>query len=226
MLVDRQATPIAPNQEPMQGPHLAAEPPHLETEVNCNESEEVNGAAPCADDDLTRATDAMAIAKEQKLREMVLESRKRKLFRASHNQQPTFTTLSTSTSGSALEDLAASFIADAIARPPPAKRVKITPSPSDIAAWGERLEQHIASSKAIMTKIESSLLKSEKDRLWAILREKNRLIDKEKMALFSCPVEDAPTPVSPWPESHPDQGILELSDTENEDDYDYDDDMD
>lgn len=32
-------------------------------------------------------------------------------------------------------------------------------------------------------------------------------------------------PVSPWPESHPDQGILELSDTEDEGDYDSDDDM-
>jgi hypothetical protein len=44
------------------------------------------------------------------------------------------------------------------------------------------------------------------------------------MALFSCPVEEV-VPVSPWPESHPDQGILELSDTEDEGDYDSDDDM-
>jgi hypothetical protein len=36
------------------------------------------------------------------------------------------------------------------------------------------------------------------------------------MALFSCPVGDIAVPVSPWPDSHPDQGILELSDTENE----------
>ncbi|KAH9956492.1 hypothetical protein BC827DRAFT_749813 [Russula dissimulans] len=170
-------------------------------------------------------TDAMAIAKEQTLREMVLDSRKRKLLQASRNQQLPSTTSSTATSGNALEDLAASFIADAIARPPPAKRVKITPSPSVMAAWGERLERHIASSKAIMMKIQSSQLKSEKDRLLAILREKNRLIDQEKAALFSCPVEDAPTPISPWPESHPDEGVLELSDTENEGDYDYDDDM-
>jgi hypothetical protein len=45
------------------------------------------------------------------------------------------------------------------------------------------------------------------------------------MALFSCPVEDVPTPVSPWPDSHPDEGILELSDTEDETDYDSDDEM-
>jgi hypothetical protein len=33
--------------------------------------------------------------------------------------------------------------------------------------------------------------------------------------------------VSPWPDSHPDQGILELSDTEDDDEGDYgsDDDM-
>jgi len=168
MHVDCQAPPIASNQ----GPHLAAETPHWETEVKCDESEEVNGAPPCTDDDLTETTDAMAIAKEQTLREMVLESRKRKMFQASCNQQLT----STATSGNALEDLAASFIADAIARPPPAKRVKITPSPSVMAAWGERLERHIASSKAIMMKIQSSQLKSEKDRLLAILREKNRCV--------------------------------------------------
>lgn len=46
----------------------------------------------------------------------------------------------------------------------------------------------------------------------------------EKMALYMCPVEEV-VPVSPWPDSHPDQGILELSDTDDGDDYDSDDDM-
>ena len=41
-------------------------------------------------------------------------------------------------------------------------------------------------------------------------------LDNEKTSLFSYPVEDAPAPVSPWPDSHPDQGILEVSDTEYE----------
>ena len=45
------------------------------------------------------------------------------------------------------------------------------------------------------------------------------------MALFSCPVEDAPASIPPWPESHPDEGILELSDTESEGGYDSHDDM-
>jgi hypothetical protein len=44
------------------------------------------------------------------------------------------------------------------------------------------------------------------------------------MALFSYPLEE-PLPVSPWPDSHPDNGILELSDTENESYYDDDDDQ-
>jgi len=54
------------------------------------------------------------------------------------------------------------------------------------------------------------------------------LLESEKVALFSCPVGDVAAPASPWPDSHPDQGILELSDTENEcyasddDDDDYD----
>jgi hypothetical protein len=46
----------------------------------------------------------------------------------------------------------------------------------------------------------------------------------EKMALYTCPVEEA-LPVSPWPDSHPDQGILELSDTDDEGDYESEDDM-
>jgi hypothetical protein len=47
----------------------------------------------------------------------------------------------------------------------------------------------------------------------------------EKIALYKCPVEEV-TPVSPWPDSHPDQGILELSDTDDDEgDYGTDDDM-
>lgn len=48
----------------------------------------------------------------------------------------------------------------------------------------------------------------------------------EKMALYKCPVEEV-VPVSPWPDSHPDQGILELSDTDEDDEGEYgsDDDM-
>ena len=40
--------------------------------------------------------------------------------------------------------------------------------------------------------------------------------------MYRRPVEEV-VPVSPWPDSHPDQGILELSDT---DDYGSDDDDD
>jgi hypothetical protein len=41
-------------------------------------------------------------------------------------------------------------------------------------------------------------------------------LENEKMALFSHPVEDGPIPTSPWPDSHPDHGILDISDTEYE----------
>jgi hypothetical protein len=53
----------------------------------------------------------------------------------------------------------------------------------------------------------------------------NSRIEMEKIALYKCPVEEV-TPVSPWPDSHPDQGILELSDTDDDEgDYGTDDDM-
>lgn len=43
------------------------------------------------------------------------------------------------------------------------------------------------------------------------------MIDEEKSALFSAPAGEVTTPISPWPETHPDGGILILSDTD--DDY-------
>lgn len=49
------------------------------------------------------------------------------------------------------------------------------------------------------------------------------MIDEEKTALFSTPAEVA-IPMSPWPENHPDGGVLVLSDTDGGDDDDDDDD--
>lgn len=171
--VDHQA-PIALNQEPML---VGAETPHLEAEIQQTEIEKVDRTAPHTDS-LMETDDATALAKEQALREMVLRSRKRKLLGASGNQQSTSAMTSTVSSGKALEELAANFIADAIARPRPIKRVKITPSPSAMAAWGKRLEQHVQSSKAIMAKIQSTQAKSERNRLLAILREKDRCVSR------------------------------------------------
>ncbi|KAI0002164.1 hypothetical protein BJV74DRAFT_37068 [Russula compacta] len=172
-LVDHQA-PIALNQEPML---VVAETPHLGAEIQRTEIEKVDGTAPHTDD-LMETTDATALAKEEALREMVLRSRKRRLLGASGNQQSTSAMTSTATSGKALEDLAVNFIADAIARPRPIKRVKITPSPLATLAWGKRLEQHVQSSKAIMAEIQLTRDKSERNRLLAILREKDRCVSR------------------------------------------------
>jgi hypothetical protein len=224
----------------METSSLAAEIFRLETEVASTEFENVYETFPQTDS-LMDVSDSETLAKEQMLRELVMQSRKRKLLQASSNQQPTSATTPTAASGNALEQLAVNFIADAIARPPPAKRVKITPPPSAMAAWRTRLEHHIKSSKALMAKIQSAQSKTERTKLMTILREKDRCVsgwhildfaypkwlkwstlpsysrlESEKMALFSCPVGDVGVPVSPWPDSHPDQGILELSDTENE----------
>ena len=175
-LVDHQAPPaLNQGQGPsMQASNLAAETSHMETEVKGIEFEKVDGTPLGADDFMD--TDTAALAKEHALREMVLQSRKRKLLESSSTKQPTPAATSTVTSGSALQDLAANFIADAIARPPPAKIVKITPSASVMAAWGKRLEQHVESSKAIMAKIQLTRSKAERDRLMAILREKDRCV--------------------------------------------------
>jgi hypothetical protein len=147
----------------------------METEVQGIEIEKADGT-PLADDMDT--TNAAALAKEQALRQMVLQSRKRKLLEPSSSKQPTPTTSSTATSGNALQDLAVNFIADAIARPRPAKIVKITPSAPAMAAWGKRLEQHVESSRAIMSRIQSAQSKEERNRLMAALREKNRCVSR------------------------------------------------
>jgi hypothetical protein len=136
------------------------------------------GGTPLGADDRMETTDDVALAKEQALREMVLRSRKRKLLVPSSTKQPPPATTSSTTSRNALEDLATNFIADAIARPRPAKIVKITPSPSAMAAWGKRLEQHVESSKAIMAKIQLTRSKAERNRLLAVLREKDWCVSR------------------------------------------------
>jgi len=148
----------------------------METEVQGIEFEKAEGT-PLGADDFMDSTDASALAKEQALRQMVLQSRKRKLLEPSSIKQPTpaATSTATSTSGNSLQDLAVNFIADAIARPP-AKIVKVTPPASAMTAWRERLEQHVESSKAIMAKIQLSRSKVEKNRLMVVLREKNRCV--------------------------------------------------
>lgn len=172
--VDRQVPP-ALNQGPIQASNLAAEPSHMETEVRESEFEKADGT-PLGAEDYMDTTDAAALAKEQALRKMVLQSRKRKLLEPSSIRQPTSAASATTTSGSTLHDLAVNFIADAIARPPPAKIVKITPPAAAMAAWGKRLEQHVESSKAIMAKIQLTQSKVERDRLMIVLREKDRCV--------------------------------------------------
>lgn len=173
-LVDHQAPP-ALNQGPMQASNLAAEPSHMETEDQGIEFEKADGT-PLGADDFMDTTDTVALAKEQALRQMVLQSRKRKLLEPSSIKQPTPAASSTATSGNALQDLAVNFIADAIARPPPAKIIKITPPASAMVAWGKRLEQHVESSKAIMAKIQLTQSKAERNILMGVLREKNRCV--------------------------------------------------
>ncbi|KAH9067593.1 hypothetical protein EDB87DRAFT_1584134 [Lactarius vividus] len=183
---------------------------------------QVDGTGPFANGSM-ESTDSVALAKELALRQMVLRSRKRKVVTTADRQQPT-SDPSAAAARSALEELAVNFISDAISRPPPAKRVKITPSPSALTTWGKRLETHIEKSKVIMAEIQRTQSKAEKDRLWAVLREHNRMIDEEKTALFSIPVAEIAAPISPWPEAHPDGGVLVLSDTDGGDDDDDDDD--
>ena len=174
-LIDHQVPP-ALYQSSMQASNSVAESSHMETEVQGIEFEKAEGT-PLGADDFMDSTDASALAKEQALRQMVLQSRKRKLLEPSSIKQPTpaATSTATSTSGNSLQDLAVNFIADAIARPP-AKIVKVTPPASAMTAWRERLEQHVESSKAIMAKIQLSRSKVEKNRLMVVLREKNRCV--------------------------------------------------
>jgi hypothetical protein len=163
------------NQELMEASHSTAEMSHFGTEVERTESEKVDGLPPQT---VMDSMDAGTLAKEQTLRELVLQSRKRKLLQAGSSQQPTSTTAPTATSGNALEQLAVNFIADAISRPPAAKRVKITPSPAAMNAWGRRLEKHVEWSKAMMAKIQSAKTRTEKNRLLEILREKDRCVSR------------------------------------------------
>ena len=160
-----------------QASNFAANSSHMETKVQGTEFEKAE-RTPLGADDFMDTTGAAALAKEQALRQMVLQSRKRKLLEPSSIKQPTPAVTSTTTSGNSLQDLAVSFIADAIARPPPAKIVKITPSASAMAAWGKRLEQHVESSKAIMAEIQLTRSKAERDRLMTVLREKNRCVSR------------------------------------------------
>jgi hypothetical protein len=178
MSVDHESSPIAMNQE--QVPQPAVEISLLGAEIKRTEFENVDGT-PSDMDEQMDTTDDAALAKEQALREMVLQSRKRRLLEAPSNRQRTPATTLAATSRNALEDLAVNFIADAIARPRPPKRVKMTPSPSAMAAWGRRLEQHVQSSKAIMAKIQSTQSRSERNRLMTILREKDRCVSPKYM---------------------------------------------
>lgn len=157
-----------------QASNFATESSHMGTEVQGVKFEKVEGT-PLGTDDFMDTTGSAALSKEKALRQMVLQSRKRKLLEPSSIKQPTPAATSTA-SGNSLQDLAVSFIADAIARPPPAKIVKITPSASAMAAWGKRLEQHVESSKAIMAEIQLTRSKVERDRLMTVLREKNRCV--------------------------------------------------
>lgn len=169
--------PPALHQGLIQASNIAAETLHVGTEDKGIHFEKVGGT-PLGADDRMETTDDVALAKEQALREMVLRSRKRKLLVPSSTKQPPPATTSSTTSRNALEDLATNFIADAIARPRPAKIVKITPSPSAMAAWGKRLEQHVESSKAIMAKIQLTRSKAERNRLLAVLREKDWCVSR------------------------------------------------
>ena len=159
----------------METSSLAAEISRLETEAEPTEFGRIYETFPQTDS-LMDIADSETLAKEQILREMVLQSRKRKFLQAPSDNQPASTTAPTATSENALEQLAVNFIADAIARPPPPKRVKITPSPSAMAAWRTRLEQHIKSSKRLMAKIQSAQSKTERTKLMMILREKDRCV--------------------------------------------------
>jgi hypothetical protein len=130
--------------------------------------------------DLMEIVDDGSLAKEAALRNMVLQSRKRKATPAPVIQQPTPSTKSTATPKNALEELAVNFIVDAIARPPPAKRMKITPSTSALAEWSKTLEEHIKTSKLIMMQIQAAETQVEKIRLQTLLQEKNRCVVRQQ----------------------------------------------
>lgn len=220
-VLDDKALSMLSDRELMQESQLPMETSYSETGVEQAVLTAADGIRPFANGPM-KSTGSVALAKEFALRQMVLHSRKRKVVATGDTQQPT-SDPSAAASRSALEELAVNFISDAISRPPPAKRVKITPSASALADWGKRLEVHIEKSKVIMAEIQGTQSKAERDRLWAVLREHNRMIDEEKTALFSVSAAEVAIPTSPWPENHPDGGVLVLSDTDGGDDDDDDD---
>ena len=138
----------------------------------------VDGARPLTPDLMDTVEDG-ALAKEAALRQLVLQSRKRKVAPPPASQQPAPSTTSTATSKNTLEELAVNFIVDAIARPPPAKRMKATPSVSALAEWGKLLDEHIKTSKLIMVQMQLARSQAEKDRLRAFLQEKNRCVIRQ-----------------------------------------------
>ncbi|KAH9976211.1 hypothetical protein BGW80DRAFT_906857 [Lactifluus volemus] len=128
-----------------------------------------DGARPLTPD-LMEIVDDGPLAKEAALRQLVLQSRKRKVASAPANQQPT---PSTTTSKNTLEEIAVNFIVDAITRPPPAKRIKISPP---LAEWSEILEEHIQTTKSLMAQIQMARSEAERQKFRALLREKDRCV--------------------------------------------------
>ena len=178
-VLDDKALSTPSHPELMQGLQLSMELCYPETGVKQAALTPVDGTRPFANR-LTETADSVALAKELALRQMVLRSRKRKVVAPINGQQPT-SDRSAAAARSALEELAVNFISDAISRPPPAKRIKITPSASALAAWGKRLEAHIEKSRVIMAEIQGAQFKAEKDRLFAVLREHNRYVVRQQM---------------------------------------------
>ena len=172
-VLDDKAHSPSHHRELMQEPQLPVETSYTETRGKQAALAQVEA------DEQMESVDSVALAKEVALRRMVLQSRKRKVAASADGQQPTSDSSATS-SKRALEELAVNFISDAISRPP-AKRVKITPSASALAAWGRRLEAHIEKSRIIMAEIQQTQCKAEKDKLWAVLREHNRYVVRQPM---------------------------------------------
>ncbi|KAI0261245.1 hypothetical protein BC834DRAFT_972843 [Gloeopeniophorella convolvens] len=179
-----------------------------------------------------------ALAKEAALRRMVLQSKKRKVATPTDEGQKPCSASPSRTVKADLEVLAESFIADAINRPPPSKRRRLEPSAETRATWEFRLSAHIEKSKNLMAQVQSASSKEERARLFALFEEQNRcvilhqilpsvvfgslrspapicsLMDEEKKALYSEPMEDT-VPSLPWP-AMPEAVIVYISDSEGE----------
>ncbi|TDL25207.1 hypothetical protein BD410DRAFT_785074 [Rickenella mellea] len=135
-----------------------------------------------------------------------------------------------------LEDLAISFITDAIRSVSPdhhmaAKSVptsQVPPPPKTISAWEtkqKRLERHILESKALMTQLGEARTKTERDQILGLLREKNRLMDSEadgRQEDGQDKYNVTPRPgfsrhgSSRWPETSYEATVLIVSDDEDE----------